>query len=131
MIDLRAFAGDRYRITLDELATCIVDERSRARELRRERLWLNQIQGSRGHIYVHGPETLGVFTDRRPTAKKLEALPGARYHQRGDTEVTILIPVDQLDNAATIVHARKRRRLTDEQKARLAAASAGTRFSRC
>src|SRR6516164_6309478 len=88
VFDLKRVAGDRYRVTLDESAE--------HDPLKDERPWLYRIPGARSHNYVHGPETLGVSADRRSAYRKLEAIPGARVHQRGDSEVTVLFPLISL-----------------------------------
>jgi hypothetical protein len=59
---------------------------------------------------------------------KLEALDGVTVHQRGDHEVRVIFHPDRLDAIADLLKARKRRRLSDDQKARLAMAGAKFRY---
>lgn len=112
MIDLKRLAGARWRVTLDDSAE---QDTSGA-----ERLWLYRLAGNRGHVYVHGADRLGVWTDQRGMRDRLLALPGARLHQDGDREWTIVLAVEHLDTAAGIIKARRRRQVSEEQRARLA-----------
>jgi hypothetical protein len=108
MIDLKAAYGGTYRIALDQSAT--IPGQSRA-----DRLWLLQIPCRYGHIYVHGIETLGAYAAGRLIAGKLAALRGIRVHQRGDSEVTVVFPPEEFPAVASLLQARKRRRVSDEQ----------------
>jgi hypothetical protein len=122
LIDLRATCGHRYRITLDESAE--IDGQTRD-----ERLWLFQIPGRFGHVYVHGWDTLGAYVrlhgDR---LNRLLAVPGARIHQRGDREASLTFPPEALEAVAAVLALRRRRRLSDDRRRQLAEVSAGTRF---
>jgi hypothetical protein len=51
-------------------------------------------------------------------------------HQRGDRELTVTFPPDQVDAAADLLGCRRRRQLTDAQRERLAALAAEYRFAR-
>jgi hypothetical protein len=59
-------------------------------------------------------------------ARQLAALPGVRIHQDGGMggEMTFLFDVSLFDQVAVSVKPRRRRRLSDEQQARLIAAGA-------
>jgi hypothetical protein len=109
MIDLRAFAGDRYRISLDESAD----------PSRESRLWYCRIPCRYGFINVHGPTTLAAYTDRRRMVPKLVAVEGVTVHQRGDSEVRVILDPSRLDAIADLHHAKRRRRLSDAERARL------------
>jgi hypothetical protein len=108
VIDLKRELGDRYRITLDESAG---QETSR-----KERLWLYQIPCKFGHIYVHGKNRLGGYSSSARVSTKLAAVKGVTVHQRGDTEVTVTFPIKMVDLVATMLGARKRRRMSAEQR---------------
>jgi hypothetical protein len=110
MIDLHALAADHYRITLDES----YEASDRTRD---DRLWCYRIPCKLGHVYVHGPATLGAWTGRRMVVSRLAAVPGVRVRQRGDSEITVVFPADRLDEVAAILKARRRRRLSPEHKA--------------
>jgi hypothetical protein len=110
MIDLKATYGDTYRITLDD-STKIPDQ-SQA-----DRLWLYRIPARYGHIYVHGVNTLGGFTDRPKIATRLMALDGVKTHQHGDREVTVIFTPDRLPAVAELLQAKRRWYLDPERKA--------------
>jgi hypothetical protein len=113
LIDLKTQYGDRYRITLDESASILGQSQE-------DRLWLYQIPGKFGHVYVHGNATLGAYVRTRhdPTDRlgRLLALPGARLHQRGDAEAAVIFAPECLDEVAQILRLRRRRQLTPEQR---------------
>lgn len=111
LVDLRALT-DRWRVRLDA-----------------ERLPL--IPGRRGNVSAHDLTTLCVHvTGRRPLLALLRNLPaGWRRHQVGDDEANLLAPVADLDRAAEVVRARRRRRLLPEQRRAVAARLGNARRS--
>jgi hypothetical protein len=84
-----------------------------------ERPWHVLIPAKHGHIYVHGENTLGAFTDAPNVAAILRTLPGVAPHKRGDREYSFLFPPDYLEQVAQVLHARRRRRLSEATRARL------------
>jgi hypothetical protein len=122
VIDLKARFGRKYRVTLDESwePTGVAEDK----------LWHYRIEGRFGHLYVHGPGTIGVYVRGNRKIKKIEAVPGLKIHQRGDDEATYLLPPELLDAVAVEMKAKKRRQLTPEQSAALVAAGARTVFSK-
>jgi hypothetical protein len=114
MIDLKALFGGKFRITLDESA--LLDGQTRE-----DRAWLQQIPAKYGHVYIHGQNTLGVYVrtynDGSNRLGRLLALPGATLHQRGDREASVTVPLDQIDRIDDIIHFRRRRHLSPEQRA--------------
>lgn len=118
MIDLVDFK-EKYRLRWDA-----------SRQGQERDPWLRQIPCERGHIAPHGDRTLAVYLERRPISAKrvLTEVPGARAHQQADNEISIVFDVDHLDAVAKIVGARRRRKLSEEHKRRLAASNAGSRF---
>ena len=116
MIDLKALAGDRYKITLDESAELDPSWEGR--------LWYYQIPGRRAGskhslISVHGKDTLAAWSDRYSIVRKLESLPGVTVHQRGDHEIRVLFPPSRLDEVAEVIEARRRRRMSEATKAKV------------
>jgi hypothetical protein len=111
MLNLKELSGKKYRISLDESYEAGADDNGK--------LYYYQIQGRYGHIYTHGPERLGVHVKGRLKIGKVGAIPGLKLHQRGETEATYVFAPELLDRVATEIKAKKRRQLTDEQKARL------------
>ena len=77
------------------------------------------ILGCRGNVSAHDLTTLCVYVrGRRFLLKLLRSLPiGWRRHQVGDDEANLLAPVADLDRAAELVRAYRRRHLTPERQA--------------
>lgn len=111
MIDLKATYGDTFRITLDESAKSPGTSRE-------DKLWCYRIPCRRGHIFVHGENTLGAYCDRRLIRKRLAALPGVRVHQDGDRETTVTFDPALLPKVAELLQARRRVRLSPEERQR-------------
>ena len=73
-------------------------------------------------IYPFGVSRLAVEVDGRPgLAKKLAGIPGVELWQDGDGETTFVFPVDRFAEVAAIVKPHRRRRLSPEGRAELAA----------
>jgi hypothetical protein len=121
MLDLKPLAGDRYRITLDPSAEG---------EPRSQRPWYYRIPCRYGFISVWGCDTLAAYTDRRMVIARLINLDGVRVVQRGDQEVRVLLSPDRLDAIAEPLQARRRRRLSDTQRAAVKDRLARFQFSR-
>ena len=115
MINLRDLTDHRYRITLDESANRTPP--------RSARLWHYRIPCRYGHISVHGERSLAAFTNHRKVGTRPASLPGVKVHQRGDREMTVVFSPDRLDAVASLLKARKRRQLSEAQRARLLAIS--------
>jgi hypothetical protein len=108
MIDLKAIAGAKYRVRLDESAT--------ADPTRAERMWLYQIPCKYGFISVHSSDTLAAWTGSSGIIARLVAIPGVKVKQRGDREVRVLFDPKQLDAIADLLQARRKRHLSPDQK---------------
>lgn len=111
MIDLKARYGSVYRITLDESAELTGQTKA-------ERLWLYRIVCKRGHIYVHGKNTLGAFCDRKLIGRKLALLEGVTVHQRGDVEIAVTFDPAILPQVAELLQPIKRRKTSPEDRAK-------------
>src|SRR5262245_44392252 len=75
-----------------------------------------------GTIYPHGGEMLAVDADHHPKAvRALATLEGVRCWQDGDRETTFIFPLTLFDRVAGVIRPKRRRRLSPEQRARLAA----------
>jgi hypothetical protein len=108
-IDLQKQFGDTYRITWDPA--------HRPRESPDP--WYAQIPCRFGLIYPHGQAMLAVEIDgHKNVVAQVKKVPGIVLHQDGDTEKTFLFPVDQFGAVAALVHPYRKRRLSEEQKAR-------------
>ena len=69
-----------------------------------------------GVIYPQGANRLAVEC-KGATATRLMALPGIAVHQQGDTEWTLIFDLAIFDAVAAIVRPKRRRLLSEEQKA--------------
>jgi hypothetical protein len=114
--NVRDLFGQVCRITQDEAAGS------------RNDAWGMIIRGKFGTVYPFGHNQLAVDIDHRPVAaRKVAVIPGVRVHQDGGWrgEMTFVFPVDLFPLVAGIVKAKKRRKLSAEQReaniARLAA----------
>jgi hypothetical protein len=110
-LNLRKLYGDRYRIVLDPAAEY---EPSGRRDP-----WLFIIPCKYGEIYPHGGDLLAVMVVgvyKVPEMRKLE-LPS---HQNGDGEAVFLFTQNQFTQVAKVVKPRKRRRLSEKDRGRLA-----------
>jgi hypothetical protein len=104
LVDVRSVT-ERWRVRRD---TRGVD-----RGLMPDPVWL--IPGRRGHVEAFDLETLCVYVTGRTLPRLLRELPaGWRVHQRGDDEANLLCPLADLDRAAAIVKAYRRRKLSPE-----------------
>lgn len=114
--NLRALAGDRYRVRDDGTQDA----------MRSERAWCLEIPGAHGSIYPLGDNgDLGVWTASARIAGRLAAL-GLRLVQGGE-ESAYRFPPARFEQVAALIQARKRRQLTPEQRAACAARLAGPR----
>lgn len=122
-INLRDRFGDRYRITFDPAYS--------ARHVPREKLdpWMMLVEFRGGNIYPHGGDLLAVEVEgRRFLRKRLAALPGLTLKQDGDDFQSWTFPVEQFDAVAEIVQPRRRRVLTEAQRAEFVERTQAYRF---
>jgi hypothetical protein len=125
MIDLKQLFGSTYRITLDESAE--IDGQTRE-----DRLWLYQLSGSRGHVFVQSKTTLGAYFAGRaswPRGKQLLAIPSARLLQSGDSEMSVEFDPAAIESVAPILGLYRRRHLAPEHAQALAEAGSQHRFA--
>lgn len=122
-IDLRATFGKTFKLTDDpSLAAECSDRRST------ERAWLTRIPcANGGFIAPHGGRRLQAFAMSR--RRRLCALPCVTVHQESADEAIVTFDVADLETVASVLGAKRRRRLSDDQRARLKTAGARTRFS--
>jgi hypothetical protein len=118
--NLRQLFGDRYRIEHDPEGLSHAEKRNP---------WMMQIP-CREHgitIFAHAPDLLAVVCDNHPRISNRLAALGLRLHQEGDRQKTFLFPVERFDDVAATVRPR-RRRVSEQQVARLIAAGTAYRF---
>ena len=79
--------------------------------------WGLEIRGLRGSLYAHGADSFWIELKgtRFSDWKALEPL----EERPGDGEARFLFPATALDAALELLQPRKKRRLSDEEKARL------------
>ena len=112
-INLKDRFGDQYRIGFDPA----YDPKHRPRE--KLDPWYMMVLCQRGVIYPWGGDLLAVeVVGRRPTVKRLAAL-GLKQIQDGD-ESTFVFDVMKFDDVAAIVKPRRRRRVSEAERQRLA-----------
>jgi hypothetical protein len=114
-INLMDRFGSEYRIEFDPA----FDPKHKQRE--NLDAWMMTLPCRFGVIYPWGGDRLSVEVDYHlRIAKRLAALPGVTLTQDGDEEKTFTFPVSIFDEVAKIVQPRRRRHLSDEQKAKAA-----------
>ena len=106
---------ERCRYRVEHEPSYFADHGQKAR---REDPWLLVIRCHHGQIYPHGGELLGVSTDKRGgIAKRLAALDCVTVTQNGDDGINATFHVDDLAAVAVVIKPRRRRKLTEQQRA--------------
>jgi hypothetical protein len=124
-IDLAERFGRRYRVEYEPAYSAQYGPRARVCDP-----WLRVIPCRAGHICPWGGPKLAAVTDNSgPTVRKLAALPGVTLLHDGSDGATVLFNVADFARVAKIMHPRRCRRLSAEQRAKLAEAGAKHRFS--
>jgi hypothetical protein len=127
---LATLTGSRYRIALDESWQ---HERSEVRNP--DRIWYEQIPCQGGAfigLYSLEPLILQLSTPRVKNAKKvwgaIADIQGARADFHFDGEAVPNFPLEAVHTVADMAGARKKRRLSEAHKAKLAEANQAFRF---
>lgn len=122
MIDLKAQYGKRYRVTLDESWDVEINKKTE------DRIWYDEIWGRRGWCYIQNPTTLALEI-RSSMWPKFERNPPFPYVLKRFGESTkVLVDEKYVDKAIHFIIPRRKRQLTDEQKAVNSARLAKFRF---
>jgi hypothetical protein len=108
--NLKELFGDRFKIGHDPAAVTWGEKSDP---------WMMTVLCKGGVvIYPFSDGKLAVEIDYHGgVAKQVAAIPGVRSHQDGDNEHTFVFPLELFDEVAAIVKPRRRRRMTEEQKA--------------
>ena len=120
-LNFRQLYGHRHRIVLDESALCEPGGKDDP--------WYFQIPCRFGHIYPYSDKLLAFYFDGYGVRAKLH-----RKHrdietrQWGDTEVVFLFTPEQFPVVAQYAKPKRRRRLSDEHRRKLAVAGRNHRF---
>jgi hypothetical protein len=110
-IDLRQF-GDRFRVW---------NEAHTRRAHERDDIWDLVIPGAGGFVAPYGGEYLLACTNSLLTTRRiLAAVPGAVVTRDGSDGQNVRFDVAHLDAAAEILRLRKRRRVDEAERRRLA-----------
>ena len=88
---------------------------------RAEDPWLQIIPCRLGHIFPWGGSTLAASTNTRGgTARNLAPLDFTTVAQDGDDGLTVLFPVEKFAQVAELMKPRRRRQISETERARLA-----------
>lgn len=79
-----------------------------------------ELVGKRGRIWLYDEERIAVWWSCRGWFEMASEAPGAEIFCRGDGEGTILLPNSEMATAARLIQARKRRKVSEEQRVILA-----------
>jgi hypothetical protein len=107
-IDLQDLFGEKHRIRNEQ----------GGKQYQYSDPWEAIIPGLHGDIYPHGGNLLGVATKKRGgIATRLADLPFTTVTQDGDDGMNLTFELEDFDTVAEIVRLRRRRQLSDEQRA--------------
>jgi hypothetical protein len=122
-VDLKATFGKRYKVGWDEAYRAEYGKGARTNDP-----WLRIVPCKYGHIYPYGGRQLVASMDKRGRlASRLASLGCVRVFRDADDGVDVLFDVGDFDRVAEVMKPRKRRRMSDAEKARLVAAGKATR----
>ena len=115
-INLKERFGRKFKVIYEESYYAQYGPRARVDDP-----WLQIIPGRRGHVYPWDLARLAATSKTSgPTAKRLPELAGAEVYVDASDGATILFPVDLLDQVADILLLRRRRRMSEKERQRLA-----------
>jgi hypothetical protein len=124
-IDLAERFGQQYRVEYEEGYFAQYGPRARVNDP-----WLQIVPCRAGHICPWGGSKLAAVTNKPgATARKLAALPAAILWQDGSDGATVLFDVALLPQVAKLMHLRRCRRMSPEQRAKLIEAGTKHRFA--
>ena len=115
-INLKQRFGRQFRVAYEEGYYVEHGDHARA-----EDPWLQVLLCKHGHIYPQGGDMLAASSDKRgPLAKALVGLDCTTVLQDGDDGVNVTFHVDHFDKIATLLQPRRRRRVSEQERQRLA-----------
>lgn len=124
-VDLKAEFGSQFRV-IPEPGTYQGEYGESART---SDPWLLIVPCKFGHIYPHGKSMLGVSVDTRgKIAKRISELPFVTVVQDGDDGINAIFHKKHFLKIAELVVPRKRRKLSEEHKAKLLKATEQYRY---
>ena len=113
-MDLNKKYGRKWRISLDESFDAEVDPITR-----KEKWRYYEIKGRHGMVYPYSENQLAVCVTSRVIAKRLSKKEGVVMVLDAECETVFHFPESDLDLVAGAIRARKKRRLSPEQRSRL------------
>jgi hypothetical protein len=116
-VNLRERFGRRYKVTFEESYAAAYGPKAS-----RDDPWLQIIPGALGHVFPHSATMLGAKPGRSgKSARRLKDLPFVQVHTDGSDGVTVLFSPNHLNLVADLLQLRRRRRVSDRERQRLAA----------
>lgn len=82
--------------------------------------WYHVIKCQRGELYPFSAAEIVAEATSNPTFNRLAGLPGVRVHQNADQGGAVRFPIAMLDQVAEIMRPRRKRQVSDDERARLA-----------
>jgi hypothetical protein len=123
-IDLKERYGDKYKIGKDPAYHAEYGPNAWTHDP-----WMLTLECRNGHIYPHGGEYLAAATRGRGTVSTaLAKLPCVDVLQDGADGINAKFHVDDFTTVAKVMKPRRKRKLTDEQRAANLARLAPFRF---
>jgi len=119
-LDLLDLYGDRFKLRLEADASTSTPEA--------EFVWLLELPCRYGIVYPHGGDILAATITGRRIGKQVARLP-CILSSRGDIERVVLFHVDAAEAVLALLKPRRRRLISPEYQARLAAIGRSTRFT--
>jgi hypothetical protein len=131
-MNLAKLTASRYKISLDE---SWYHERSEVRSA--DRIWYERIHCKKGaviSVYSLDSMIFQLWTDRVKNARivwgAIKDAPGVQADFHFDSEAVLRFPLELLQQVAEMAGARRKRRLSEEEKSRLAEVGKVYRFKR-
>ena len=123
-VNLRETFGQRFKVTMEESYAA-----ERGPGAWADDPWLQIIPGRRDHVYPWDLTRLAATTKTTgATAKRLRELAGVEVYVDASDGVTVLFPIDLLDQVAEVLLLKRRRRISEDERQRLATIGKQTQY---
>jgi hypothetical protein len=121
-VDLQALYGTRLKLRRE------ADGVTWSTTPEPERIWLLEIPCKHGVVYPTGGNVLAAVVTGRRIGHQIAALPGIRS-SRGDIERVVTFHIDDAEPVLALLKPHRRRQVSPEEQARLAAIGERHRFA--